>query len=526
MAVTGVSRYPQAPCLIGVGRRTWRSGESGPGGVPEPLAMWEEVARLADADTGHAGAVERIQRLDVVYCQSWQYDHPAERLADRLGAEPTFTGYSGIGGNVPQSIVSDVARDILSGDLDLALLVGGEALATRRQLAKEGRKPGWCFPPGEKRPFPFDVPFHPSEVAHHVFEAWLTFAMFENAHRARMGADLDEYRHSLGSLLAPMTAVAASNPYAWFPTVRGVEEIIGPTGENRMVGYPYSKLMTAIMDVDMAAAVLVASDAMADSLGVPADRRVYLRGWGYAEDPPALAQRSELWRSGAMAAACASALVGAGAEVDDIAHFDLYSCFASSVGFALDALGIDPLSARSATPGTAPERPVTVTGGLAYHGGPGSNYLTHSLATMVETLRADPGALGMVSGVGMHMNKHVFATYSTAPGALVPPDDAEVSARGTVDLVPVVGSFDGPGRVATYSVVHGRDGSPEWAALVCDVGSGAGSARCYARMTDPAALESAESEELIGRTVHLSPDGTGRTAACPDPGRPLTPSVL
>ena len=68
-----------------------------------------------------------------------------------------------------------------------------------------------------------------------------------------------------------------------------------------------------------------------------------------------------------------------------MAHLDLYSCFPSSICFALDALGI-----AETTPGGA----VTQTGGLPYHGGPGSNYMTHSLAAMAETLRDDPGAYG------------------------------------------------------------------------------------------------------------------------------------
>jgi acetyl-CoA C-acetyltransferase len=484
--------------------------------------MWEEVARLADADTGHPGAIERVERIDVVYCQAWQYDDPPGRLAERLGADPKVANYSGIGGNVPQTIVSSAARDILRGDLDLALVVGSEALATKRRLAKEGRKPAWSYPPAERRPFPLDVFPHPGEVTHSIFEAWLTFALFENAHRAHLGSGLEEYRRSLGELLSPLTAVAAANPHAWFPIVRGVDEIIGPTADNRMVGYPYSKLMTAIMDVDMAAAVLVASDATADSLGVPNERRVYLRGWGYAEDPPAVAQRSDLWRSGAMEAASAAALEGAGVGVDDIGHLDLYSCFASSIEFALDALGIDPAAARSADPAVTPDRPVTVTGGLAYHGGPGSNYLTHSLATMVDTLRADPGSLGLVSGVGMHMNKHIFATYSTTPGTLTPPDDAEVAARAAMEHTPIVESFEGPATVASYSVVHGRDGSPESAVLICDVAtaapaapasSAAGGARCYARLNDPTGLQTAESEELIGHPVTISPDGNGGNTA-------------
>ena len=172
-----------------------------------------------------------------------------------------------------------------------------------------------------------------------------------------------------------------------------------------MVAYPYTKLMTSIMDVDMAAALVMASAAKADALGVPEEKRVYLRGWGYAEDPAHVAGHAELWRSPGLAAASSAALAGAGIGVDEVAHLDLYSCFASSICFALDTLGLAEDDSRG----------VTQTGGLPYHGGPGSNYMTHSLVAMAESLRADPGSYGLASGVGMHMQKHAFGVWSTRP---------------------------------------------------------------------------------------------------------------
>jgi acetyl-CoA C-acetyltransferase len=62
-----------------------------------------------------------------------------------------------------------------------------------------------------------------------------------------------------------------------------------------------------------------------------------------------------------------------------------------------------------------------------------------------------------------------------------------------------------PGRatVATYGVLHGRDGAPTSGLLVCDL---PGSARCYARLDGGEdALAEAEATELIGRTVTLTP---------------------
>jgi acetyl-CoA C-acetyltransferase len=226
---------------------------------------------------------------------------------------------------------------------------------------------------------------------------------------------------------------------------------------------------------------------------VPEDRRVYLRGWGYAEETEHVAGHPELWRSPAMAAAAGAALAGAGIGVDDVAHLDLYSCFASSVCFGLDALGIGETDPRAAA--------VTATGGLPYHGGPGSNYVTHSLAAMAERLRGDPGSYGVVSGVGMHMQKHAYGVWSTEPGAGVVGDPPRYAAPA--EPVGIVGSPLGRATVATYSVLHGRDGAPERALLICDVPGGG---RCYAFLEGGApALAAVEHDELIGRTVTLTP---------------------
>jgi acetyl-CoA C-acetyltransferase len=488
---------PRSPCLIGVATRTWPKAETGDAGAPEPLAMWEEVALAAAEDSGAgAAALDRLDAIDVVYTQTWQYDDPVRRLADRLGVDPKRQFYSGIGGTTPQLLVQDLAEKILRNELDVALVVGAEALDTQKRFKKRGERYPYSFKPDEKRAFPWEAPFHPAEVAHEVFQAWLTFAIFDNARRAHLGVGLDDYRTQLGEQWARFTQVAAANPEAWFPISRSAEEIITADPTNRMVGYPYTKYMVSIMDVDMAGALLLTSHEAADALGVPADQRVYLRGWCYATDPIYVAEHVEMWKSPAMEHAGRTALGAAGVGIDDVAHLDLYSCFASSVNFARDALGIsadDP-------------RPLTVTGGLPYHGGAGSDYLTHSIATMARVLRDDPGSFGLVTGVGMHMTKHVYGVYSTAPGPAAPvppgpsPEQPTVAIRDT---------YEGPATVAAYSVVHGRDGEPEWGVAVCDVPDGG---RTYAKMLDAGLLASAETEELVGRTLTLTTNENVNTA--------------
>jgi acetyl-CoA C-acetyltransferase len=174
------------------------------------------------------------------------------------------------------------------------------------------------------------------------------------------------------------------------------------------------------------------------------------------------------------------------------------------VNFARDALGLRDDDSRS----------VTVTGGLPYHGGAGSNYMTHSIAQMAAALRDAPGSYGMLSGVGMHMTKHVYGVYSTTPGSVSPPEQAAVQrALDEGGHVPIIEEHAGAVTVAAYSIVHGREGR-EWGVAVCDVPGGG---RCYAKLTDPDLLARAEEEELVGtqleletRTVPLKTGGEGR----------------
>jgi acetyl-CoA C-acetyltransferase len=491
--VEGAVTDPRAPCIIGVAQRTIHPEQ---GDAPEPLDLWEEMARAAAADCGKASALDAIDDLRVVYSLSWQYDDPPGRLAERLGLPEGGRHYSGLSGTSPQKFLDEAAREILSGRGDLTLVVGGEALATKRRLKKAGRKPEWSFAPEQKPRMPFDDPFHPAEIAHEVFQAYLTFAVFDVARREHLGLSPQKYRRQLGALMAPLSEVAAKNPRAWLRRAYSPQELIEVTPENRMVAYPYTKRLVSVLDIDMAAGVLLASHEKADALGVAPERRVYLRGFCHGRDPVYVAEREELWRSPAMQEASRTALDSAGLGIDDVAYFDLYSCFGSSIQFARDALGLaadDP-------------RPLTVTGGLPFHGGPGNDYLTHSVASLVEILREDPGSVGMVSGVGMHMQNHVFALYSTRPGILTLPDEVAVQAR--LDAAPkreIRQPATGPATVAAYSVVHGRSG-PAWGLAVCELPDGA---RCYARIHDADLVRSLEESEWVGRSVVLRDGGRG-----------------
>jgi acetyl-CoA C-acetyltransferase len=472
---------PQAVCIVGTARRTWRNPHDA---APEPLAMWEHVTRAAVDDVSSTSDVmAELDHLAVVHCQAWAYDDPGHRLAERLGRGGIDHTASIIGGTSPQRLLDAAAERMSRGEISAALVVGAEALASRRRLAKAGEKPAWSHP-SDLPPLPesvFREWYLPTELAHGVLPATHTFALLEQARWAARGGQADD-RRRLAETLSGLSRIAASNPEAWFPTAWSADQLLSPSGGNRPIVSPYRKRMVAFPDVDMAAANLLVTEEVADRWGVPADRRVYLRGWGFARDADHLAARHDLTSSPAMRAAQGEALHRAGITVDEVDLFDLYSCFGSAVAFAADALGIaegDP-------------RPLSLTGGLPYHGGPGSNYMSHSISHAVDSLRRGEGTVAMVTGVGMHMAKHVAAVYSREPGAASEaPDHAaqqNVVGEPETDRI-VVGHADGPAVVRAATVVHGHDGSPETVLAICGLPDGH---RCYARSEHPDVIDAVE----------------------------------
>ena len=159
-----------------------------------------------------------------------------------------------------------------------------------------------------------------------------------------------------------------------------------------MISFPYPKLCTANMQVDQGAAYIVCSVEAARAAGVPEERWVFPLAGADAHDHWFISHRPELHRSPAIRLAAAAAFELAGVGPDDLGPIDLYSCFPVVVQMAARELGL---------PIDDPDRPLTLTGGLTFGGGPGNNYTSHGIAQLVGALRAEPGSVGLATGLGL-----------------------------------------------------------------------------------------------------------------------------
>jgi acetyl-CoA C-acetyltransferase len=481
----------RTPILIGAGQITQRDVD--PAAALEPVGLMIESARRA-AEDAHldAAALARLDVVAVVNILSWTYSSAPALLAGALGAKPRDLLYSTVGGNTPQWLVNETAARIAAGEVELALLAGAEAMHSLVRARRAGMRLDWGGSSDVARPREVgDTRSGTSdhEMLHGLMLPVQIYPMFENALRARRGAAPAAHLHDLGVLYAGLSRVAAANPHAWFRTERSADEIATVTERNRIIAFPYPKLMNAIIDVDQGAAVLMTSVGKARALGVPEERWVYLQGYGDAHDLWLVSERRDYASSPAIAAAGRQALEMAGVGIDEIDLLDLYSCFPSAVQLARDALGI---------PADDP-RPLTVTGGLAAFGGPGSNYSMHAIATMLDRLRAERGRRGLVTALGWYVTKHAIGIYGTEPGPL--PWRAPAGApQAELDAMPhpaLALEANGKASIETYTISHDRSGAPERGQVIGRLDDGR---RFLALLDgDRAALESLEAAEGVGR---------------------------
>lgn len=485
---------PRTPVLVGVGQVTNRGDE-----LVDPISLAAEATRLALADCGANLGVDTLAMPGVLAPRT---ENAAHRLAAALGMTPRRLLSSTIGGNTPQWLVGKLGTDIVEGRCDVALVAGAEAGASVRRARKQGvaartapEATGEDTEIGDTR-----LGASPAEVHAGLAPPPFLYPILESAVAHQAGRTLDDQRRFLGRFMAPATEVAASHPdLAWFPTSATADELSEPTPANRMIAEPYTKRMNAIIEVDQAAAFLLCSVEAAEAAGITRDRWVFPLGVADLNDVFYPLERPELHRSPAIETAGQALFDAAGCGLDDISRFDFYSCFPVAVEISATALGLaldDP-------------RPFTVTGGHAYFGGPGNNYTTHSIATMAQQLRGDPGAIGLTTGLGWYVTKHSIGLWSTTPperGFAKPDLSAEQAAIDATALAQAQPGTAGPAVVEGWTVLHDRDAGPSGVVAYVTTSE---RQRVVVRRDDAALAAELSGGQLVGRTVTVVASGEG-----------------
>lgn len=510
------------PILVGAAQYT-QAKDANP--ALDPLGLIIKASLAALADTENSSVRNVIDTVCVINSASRDDENLPDALSRALGINPEHKVYSLIGGNSPQMLVNRYARDIAAGRRRAVLLTGAEAIYSLQKVAR-GRTPlEWqdnvTLQHLRKNNLPvnydsllhmgcehekeilkaaggqYQEPNNVVEEAYDLFMPHLMYPFFETSLRHASGRSVMEQQLHIGRLYESFSRVASRNPYAWSRKSYSVEELTTAGPHNRYVVYPYTIRTVANITVDQAAALVMINAQDARAMGIDRAKWVYPMGGAELNNIWHVSRRPNLHDSPAITEAARLALKQSGLSLSDISVFDLYSCFPSIVEITRQAMGIPEQDPRD----------LTVTGGLAYFGGPGNNYSMHAIATIVDLIRSDCRLKAMVTANGWYNSKHAIGIYGAEPPDSPWENRDDSALQKAIDdqaLPEPIECAEGLLTIEAYMIRYDRAGKPERATTLGRLQDGR---RAFADVSDDVGdLRKLESTEIAGKTGEVRYD--------------------
>ena len=479
------------PVIVGVGEIIDRPQEIAAG--LEPLTLLVEALKRAELDSG-GKLLGEIQSLDIVNFLSWRYRDPEIQLSQRLGIQPAHAYYGPVGGESPIRYLHEAAQRIARGECSVAAVCGAEAQSTATKAERAKVDLPWT-------PFAHDVEEpkrgaafqKPVAVKLGVFRPVTVYPLYEAASAAHWGQTPRQAMAESGALWSTYSSVAAHNPHSWLKRHVTSDEITTPTPDNRLIAWPYTKLMVANPTVNMGGALLMTSLAKARAAGISEDRLIHVWGGASAEEPRDYLARDQFFESHAQNAVLKAVMDLVGGDGKAFDAIELYSCFPCVPKMARRTLGLG-----------ADVQP-TVTGGLTFFGAPLNTYMTHAACAMVRKLRGG-AKLGLLYGQGGFVTKHhgLVLSREAPPAPLTQDTSVQAEADKHYDTVPeFVTEARGNGSVESFTVLYGGKSEVEHGVVVLRT---ADHARALARVP-------ASDGQTLAHLVNMDRTPVGSTGA-------------
>lgn len=462
--------------------------------VKEPRALIAEAAERAGKEAPNI--FTQIDRIDVVNVYSFFYENIARDVAADLGVSPSIAKESTAGGEKPIRLLGEAAQGIASGEIRTALICGGEATRTRAQFAKAGKTPNWGPAKRDAKPLTALDYVTPLAARYGLIAPPTVYPLYENATRKAWGRTIDESQRESALLWSRYSQAAADNPYAWLGRKYDPETIASEEDGNRMISYPYRKLMVANPMVNQAAAVLVTNLAAARNAGLSDGQMIFVGSGARANEPADFLSRDSYEHSTAQDAVLKMTLQENRIAASEIDLFEIYSCFPTVPKMARRTLGL------------ADDIKPSVAGGLTFFGGPANNYMTHAITAAVRALRDGAGDNALLYGQGEYVTKHAAIVLSRTGTVPVPviSDVQNLADAAACSIPKLTQDYNGSATIESFTITYDRAGHPKTAPIVCRTPEGA-RVVAFGHINDGLlGLLTSETGEPIGTTGNIVKD--------------------
>jgi acetyl-CoA C-acetyltransferase len=250
-------------------------------------------------------------------------------------------------------VINQLAGEIRRGEMELAIIVAGEATGTAKRARKAGVTLDWRLPS--------DTPFADQrsefsiltrrEIRHGIISMPLAYSLLENARRIERGMSRHDYLVEMARNGAAASAKSLTREHAQFPMAFTTEQLVAEHESDYHITDIYRRWRVAQDAVDLGGAIILTSAGKARELGIADSNMVWLAGAAEAAEPP-LSERDHIASPDAVGFTMHAALDQAGFAATDLGPVDIYSCFPVAVSAAVDTLG-DPAREPAASASSA-----------------------------------------------------------------------------------------------------------------------------------------------------------------------------
>lgn len=504
------------PIIVGVG--DIRDAYTGPDHAEEPMYLMLQAIHAAARDTklppyASENLLSEVDSLDVVKTWTWPYDDLAGDLAKELRAKPRHKATTARhGGDQPAKLIDEAAREIALGHSKVAIVTGGEALASlSAHMASKG-----CPPPHWTKTskdlssiFADEMTVREGDLGaiHGIKAPIQIYPLFENSFRAHRKQSFRDNNAESARMYAEFANIASQDEYSWcYGKPALSEQTIGTVSKkNRMICLPYPLLMNAFNTVNLAASCILTSTDYARELDIPENQWIYVRGGAGTSDSHDFWRRLEFHSSLSISRSINAALEASRMSATDVDVYDFYSCFPIVPKLACAHLGL------STTPPYS--KPISLLGGLTSFGGAGNNYSMHAFTHMVRYLREGESQNGLVlANGGVATYQHAVCLSKKPPLDAGTYPDVNPLLEHQVELPDsyIAEKPIGEAVVETYTVDFDRNGKPTLGHVVGHLKGRRG--RFLANHGDQRTLNELSSSirEPIGRSGYVRPGEDGR----------------
>lgn len=488
--MTAAALDPRTPVLAGWAAVSQR--------VDDPHRACEPLA-LMIAATQRAGKPELLASAERIYVPKgrWRYRNPGAAIAAAIGARSAATVLAHVG-VLQQSLIGDACRSIRDREIEIALVVGGDAGYRLQRAKSAGIRPEDQQQTSEPDHIltAKEELLHPAELRVGLQMPVGSYALLHSACAAAGGADIGGERCRIAERLSDLSRIAVDNPDAWRREFLTVEQIRDASPRNPMQAFPYTRRHCTNWSVDQAACLVLCSVAKARQLGLDLDACIFPIASTEANHMLQVSTRPQLHRCRGARLAGDAAMAAADCRVADVDLIELYSCFPAAIEIFAAELGLPA------------DRPLSVTGGMAMAGGPFNNYVLQATCRMADLLArrgrgqppANRGATGLVSSVSGLLTKQGFGLWSSRPIAYFSHVDVTADLARQERPVAVAMDFAGPAAVAAATVLYEK-GVAAKSVVIADTSDGR---RVVAESSDPAVVRRVEEVGLCGATIDVS----------------------